>query len=56
VSVVDETEIKDAFGRVIARTGTFSIDIPLEALGQDGELTLPDGTIVRITTEGESPS
>jgi hypothetical protein len=56
VNVVDETEIKDAFGRVVARTGTFSIDIPLEVLEQDGEIVLPDGTIVRITTEGESPS
>jgi hypothetical protein len=42
-------EVRDSFGRVVERQGTFIVDVPLEDIGEDGTVELPDGTIVRIT-------
>jgi hypothetical protein len=46
---------RGAFGQPVDEIveGQFIIDIPLEQLERDGEYTLPDGTIVRITQGGQ---
>lgn len=53
VGEVSEVEIRDSFGRVIGREGSFTVDVPLDVAINGGTIEAPDGSIITVTPDPE---
>jgi len=49
----NEVEIRDAFGRVVGREGSFTVDVPLEVAQNGGTILAPDGSLITVTPDPE---
>lgn len=46
-------EIRNAFGQVVERRGSFTVDVPLDIAMNGGKVVAPDGSIITVTPDPE---
>lgn len=53
IQVENEVEVRDAFGQVVERRGSFTVDVPLDTMLNGGTITAPDGTVITVTPDAD---